>query len=59
MGFGHPIYRTEDPRSRMLKGIAQRFGGERVELAMHVEQRVLALLEELKPGRELHTNVEF
>lgn len=59
MGFGHPIYRTEDPRSRMLKGIAQSFGGDLVEFAMHVEQRVLALLEELKPGRELHTNVEF
>ncbi|HZM79755.1 MAG TPA: citrate/2-methylcitrate synthase, partial [Candidatus Limnocylindrales bacterium] len=59
MGFGHPIYRTEDPRSRMLKGIAQRFGGDLVEFAILVEQRVLALLEELKPGRELHTNVEF
>jgi citrate synthase len=59
MGFGHPIYRTEDPRSRMLKGIAQGFGGDLVRFAMHVEQRVLALLEELKPGRELHTNVEF
>ena len=59
MGFGHPIYRTEDPRSKMLKGIAQGFGGELVEFAIHVEQRVLALLEELKPGRELHTNVEF
>jgi citrate synthase len=59
MGFGHPIYRTEDPRSRMLKGIAIRFGGDLVEFAILVEQRVLALLEELKPGRELHTNVEF
>jgi len=59
MGFGHPIYRTEDPRSRMLKTIAQGFGGDLVDFAMTVEQRVLALLAELKPGRELHTNVEF
>jgi citrate synthase len=59
MGFGHPIYRTEDPRSRMLKGIAQGFGGDLVDFAVLVEQRVLALLHELKPGRELHTNVEF
>lgn len=59
MGFGHPIYQTEDPRSRMLKGIAQALGGAQVDFAVQVEQRVLALLAELKPGRELHTNVEF
>jgi citrate synthase len=59
MGFGHAVYRTEDPRSRMLKTIAQEFGGPRVELAVAVEERVHELLAELKPGRELHTNVEF
>ncbi|MCQ4207609.1 citrate synthase/methylcitrate synthase [Streptomyces longispororuber] len=59
MGFGHPVYRTEDPRSRMLRGIAERFGGPLVEFAVEVEQHVEAILAELKPGRELHTNVEF
>ena len=59
MGFGHPIYRTEDPRSRMLREIAETFGGERVDLAVQIERRVVELLAELKPGRELHTNVEF
>lgn len=59
MGFGHPVYRTEDPRSRMLRGIAQRFGGSLVDFAVEVERRVEAILAELKPGRELHTNVEF
>ncbi|GGS17256.1 citrate synthase [Streptomyces aureoverticillatus] len=59
MGFGHPVYRTEDPRSRMLRGIAQGFGGELVEFAVEVERQVEAILAELKPGRELHTNVEF
>jgi citrate synthase len=59
MGFGHPVYRTEDPRSRMLRGIAQNLGGARVDFAVAVEQRILELLTELKPGRELHTNVEF
>lgn len=61
MGFGHPIYRTEDPRSRMLKGIARELDDGRglVDFAIRVEERVLALLSELKPGRELHTNVEF
>ncbi|KIF77133.1 citrate (Si)-synthase, partial [Streptomyces sp. 150FB] len=59
MGFGHPVYRTEDPRSRMLRGIAEQFGGPLVDFAVQVEARVEAILAELKPGRELHTNVEF
>lgn len=59
MGFGHPVYRTEDPRARMLRGLAQQFGGDLVELATLVEQRVLAILAELKPGRPLRTNVEY
>ncbi|WP_225826658.1 citrate synthase/methylcitrate synthase [Streptomyces naphthomycinicus] len=59
MGFGHAVYRTEDPRSRMLREIALGFGGPRVHFAVEVERRVEAILAELKPGRELHTNVEF
>ncbi|MEU4033696.1 citrate synthase/methylcitrate synthase [Streptomyces collinus] len=59
MGFGHAIYRTEDPRSRMLRETALGFGGPRVRFAVEVERRVEAILAELKPGRELHTNVEF
>lgn len=59
MGFGHPVYRTEDPRSRMLKGIAQSFGGDLVDFAVQVEERAEAVLAELKPGRDLHINVEF
>lgn len=59
MGFGHPVYRTEDPRSRMLKGIARGFGGDLVDFALKVEERAEAVLAELKPGRELHINVEF
>ncbi|MEU8932844.1 citrate synthase/methylcitrate synthase [Streptomyces sp. NPDC048409] len=59
MGFGHAVYRTEDPRSRMLREIAQDFGGPRVAFAVEVERRVERILAELKPGRELHANVEF
>ncbi|MEU1098488.1 citrate/2-methylcitrate synthase, partial [Streptomyces sp. NPDC005877] len=59
MGFGHPVYRTEDPRSRMLRGIAEGIGGPLVAFAVEVEKHVEAILAELKPGRELHTNVEF
>ncbi|MGW5615872.1 citrate synthase/methylcitrate synthase [Streptomyces sp. NPDC003877] len=59
MGFGHAIYRTEDPRSRMLREVARKFGGPRVDFAVEVERHVEAILAELKPGRELHTNVEY
>jgi len=59
MGFGHPVYRTEDPRSRMLRTSAEGFGGDLISFAVEVEKQVVSILEELKPGRELHTNVEF
>jgi citrate synthase len=59
MGFGHPVYRTADPRSVMLRGIAQDLGGPLVDFAVRVEATVERVLAELKPGRELHTNVEF
>lgn len=59
MGFGHAVYRTEDPRSRLLREVALAAGGERVAFAVAVERRMLQLLAELKPGRELHANVEF
>lgn len=59
MGFGHPVYRTEDPRSVLLRTVARGLGGDLVRFAEVVERRVLELLAELKPGRQLHTNVEF
>jgi citrate synthase len=59
MGFGHAVYRTEDPRSRLLREIALGLGGPRVDLAIAVEDRALSLLRELRPGHELYTNVEF
>jgi citrate synthase len=59
MGFGHAVYRTADPRSVMLRDIARGFGGARVDFAVQVEATVERVLAELKPGRELHTNVEY
>lgn len=59
MGFGHPVYRTEDPRSALMKEIALGFGGPRVERAVEIEAAVLRTLEEVKPGRALRTNVEY
>ncbi len=59
MGFGHRVYSTEDPRSVLLRRVAQQLGGERVETALDVESVVVRTLAELKPGKGLCTNVEF
>ncbi|MBV9525437.1 MAG: CBS domain-containing protein, partial [Candidatus Dormibacteraeota bacterium] len=59
MGFGHRVYKTDDPRSTLLRDVATELGGPQVEFARHVEATALRVLEELKPGRRLYTNVEF
>ncbi len=59
MGFGHRVYKTDDPRSLFLRGVAERIGAEKLEFARAVEQTVVEVLAELKPGRNLYANVEF
>jgi citrate synthase len=59
MGFGHRIYRAEDPRSRILKRTAKELGAARVEVAEELEAVALAALQERHPERVLATNVEY
>jgi citrate synthase len=59
MGFGHRVYRTEDPRSAVLKATALAIGGPLVELAVEVERIALEILDGRYPERRLRTNVEF
>jgi citrate synthase len=59
MGFGHRVYRAEDPRARLLRKTAQELGSPRVEVAEALEQAALAALAERHPERVLATNVEF
>lgn len=59
MGFGHRVYRTDDPRSVFLRGVAERIGAAKADFAKHVERTVVEVLAELKPGRDLYANVEF
>jgi citrate synthase len=59
MGFGHRVYKGEDPRSTLLREVATELGGHMAEFALSVEDTVIRVLAELKPGRELYTNVEF
>ena len=59
MGFGHRVYRAEDPRARLLRRTAHELGSPRVEIAEALEQAALAELTRRKPDRVLATNVEF
>ncbi len=59
MGFGHAVYQGEDPRSKLLRQVARDQAGPRVELAEAVEDRVVELLANRYPERDLRTNVEF
>jgi citrate synthase len=59
MGFGHRVYRAEDPRSRILKRTARELGSPRYEVAEALEEAALAALHERKPDYVIATNVEF
>jgi citrate synthase len=59
MGFGHRVYRTYDPRARILKAMAERMNPTFYGLASKVEETVLGLLQERHPERPQATNVEF
>jgi len=59
MGFGHRVYRAEDPRSRILKRTAKELGAPQVEVAEQLEAVALEALQERHPERVLATNVEY
>src|SRR5262249_48688393 len=65
MGFGHRVYKVRDPRAEVLSRVAEDMADAVLhdralfDLARHVERTVLRVLEEVKPGRNLRTNVEF
>jgi len=59
MGFGHRVYRAEDPRARVLRRTARELDAPRYEVAEALEKAALAELRERRPDRVLETNVEF
>ena len=65
MGFGHRVYKVRDPRAEVLSTVAEEMGGAVLndkhlfDLAREVERTVLRVLDDVKPGRNLKTNVEF
>jgi len=59
MGFGHAVYRAEDPRGLVLREAAQDIGGDLATLAVGIEQAILETLAEWKPDQTIVTNVEY
>ena len=65
MGFGHRVYKVRDPRAEVLSTCAEEMAGavlhdrQLFELAREVEKTVIRVLDDVKPGRNLKTNVEF
>jgi citrate synthase len=59
MGFGHAVYKTEDPRSRLLREMAQTMGGPLVDRAIAIEARIVRYMQDAKPDAVIQTNVEY
>ncbi|WP_433034551.1 citrate synthase 2 [Actinomycetospora sp. CA-053990] len=59
MGFGHRVYRAEDPRARVLRRTARELAAPRFEAAAALETAALSALRERRPDRAIETNVEF
>src|ERR1700736_2494476 len=59
MGFGHRVYRAEDPRARVLRKAARDLSAPRFEVAEALERAALDELHARRPDRVLATNVEF
>src|SRR5215216_7189432 len=59
MGFGHRVYRAEDPRARVLRRTCRDLASPRFEVAEALEAAALEELRARKPDRVLATNVEF
>jgi citrate synthase len=64
MGFGHRVYKVRDPRAALLSDAAEQMAARTgdthlLNLTKAVEETVVRVLEEEKPGRGLRANVEL
>ena len=59
MGFGHAVYRAADPRGAVLREAAESLGGDLVAKAAAIEEEILGVLAEWRPGHRIVTNVEY
>jgi citrate synthase len=58
-GFGHAVYRNEDPRARILRGIAREQSPTAYELAEEIERAAIGELTSRRPARGLRANADF
>src|SRR4029077_3995356 len=56
MGFGHRVYRTYDPRAKILKAMCERLNPTFYALTSKVDETALAILHEEHPERPQATN---
>jgi citrate synthase len=61
MGFGHRVFRGNDPRAEAMRLALEKMGpmAGRLKFASHLEARVAAIIDLVKPGRKLPPNVEI
>src|SRR5207249_2230933 len=58
-GFGHRVYRTYDPRAKILREMAKTADPKLHQLAAHTEEVALKILHDAHPERPNATNVDF
>ena len=58
-GFGHRVYRTYDPRAKILRELAKSADPKLHQVAVHTEELALKILHEAHPERPNATNVDF
>jgi citrate synthase len=58
-GFGHRVYRTYDPRAKILRELAKTADPKLHQLAAHTEEVALKILHDAHPERPNATNVDF
>ena len=58
-GFGHRVYRTYDPRAKILREMAKTAAPDLHRTAARTEEVALAILHEAHPERPNATNVDF
>jgi citrate synthase len=58
-GFGHRVYRTYDPRARILREMARSAAPELHRTAARTEELALKILHDAHPERPNATNVDF
>ena len=59
-GFGHRVFRGNDPRAVAMRATLQQMGAGagRLEFAARLEERLATVLARVKPGRRLPANIE-